>query len=273
MIGRTSGVTLLLLALAGCGGRPAEPPAGPPAPEGGFPRTVTDSGGYSLTLPARPVRVVSTAPTNTECLFAVGAGAQVVGVTTYCNFPAEASSREKVGGFSPKSISTERIVGLKPDLVVTTGRLQQPVADELRRLGLPVLSYDAQTLDEVTQNIRLIGRAVGREAEADALAADLDRRRGRVRGRVAALPPEARPTVLLLLSDDPLLTAGPKTFPGQLLEEAGGRNVFGEVGQQFPRVSEEEVVSRNPAVALFWEWGDSAARRERLVKRPAASSA
>jgi iron complex transport system substrate-binding protein len=269
MTAHATGTTVLLLALVGCGVQPpAEPPAGPPAPADGFPRTVTDSGGQSLTLPARPVRIVSTAPTNTETLFAVGAGPQVVGVTTYCNFPAEAAAREKVGGFSPKSISTERIVGLKPDLVVTTGRLQQSVADELRRLGLPVLSYDAQTLDDVLQNVRLIGRAVGREAEADALAADLDRRRARVRERVAARPAEARPTVLLLLSDDPLMTAGPKTFPGQLLEEAGGRNVFADVEQQFPRVSEEEIVRRDPGVILLWEWGDFAARRERLTKRP-----
>jgi iron complex transport system substrate-binding protein len=234
----------------------------------GFPRTVTDSSGHSLTLPRRPARVVSTAPSNTEILFAVGAGGQVVGVTTYCNFPAEAAGRDTVGGFSPKSISVERIVALKPDLVLTTGRLQQPLTESLRALGLPVLSYDAQTLDDVARNVRLVGRAAGCQVAADSLAATLDRRLAGVRQRFADLPAGDRPRVLLLLSEDPLMTAGPKTFAGQMLEVAGGRNVFADVTEQFPRLSEEEIIKRNPSAILLWERGDCAPRKERLGKRP-----
>ncbi len=261
---------IVLVAAMGCGVRPAGDPPGSAAQPAadGYPRAVTDGAGQSLTLPARPVRIVSTAPSNTEILFAIGAGPQVVGVTTYCTYPAEAATRDKVGGFSPKTISTERIVGLKPDLVLTTGRLQQSLADDLRRLGLPVLSYDAQTLDEVIRNIRLLGAVTGREAEAAALADALDQRRSRVRDRFAALPAEGRPRVLLLLSEDPLMAAGPNTFAGQMLEVAGGRNVFADVDQQFPRVSEEQIIQRNPAVVLLWEWGDYAARKERLTWRP-----
>src|SRR4051812_12424872 len=124
------GAALMALVL-GCGVRPAveAPPAGETK---GFPRTVPDSFGHSLTLPAAPARVVSTAPSNTEILFAIGAGPQVVGVTTQCNYPAEAAQRDKVGGFAPKTISTERILGMKPDLVLTTGRIQQPLTESLR---------------------------------------------------------------------------------------------------------------------------------------------
>lgn len=267
-VDRTSLATLALLLVAGCGVRPAPESPDTSAAAAGYPRTVTDSAGHTLTLPARPTRVVSTAPSNTEILFAIGAGPQVVGVTTYCNYPAEAATRDKVGGFSPKSISAERIVGLKPDLVLTTGRLQQSLTEDLRRLGLPVLSYDAQTLEEVLRNARLLGQATGHEAEAEQLAATLDRRRAQVRERFAALPADARPRTLLLLSDDPLTAAGPGTFASQILDVAGGRNVFADVEQQFPRVSEEEILKRNPAVVLMWEWGDFAARKERLTKRP-----
>jgi iron complex transport system substrate-binding protein len=262
------GAGLLVLGL-GCGVRPtADTTPANAAGADGFPQTVTDSSSHSQTLPRRPARIVSTAPSNTEILFAVGAGEQVVGVTTYCNFPAEAAQRDKVGGFAPKSVSVERIVALKPDLVLTTGRLQQPLTESLRKLGLPVLSYDAQTLEDVARNVRLIGQATGCKKAADVLAAKLEQRLASARARFADLPASARPRVLLLLSEDPLMTAGPKTFAGQMLEVAGGRNLFADVTEQFPRISEEEIIKRNPAAILLWERGDCAPRKERLGKRP-----
>src|SRR5262249_35147491 len=103
---------------------------------------------------------------------------------------------------------------------------------------------------------------------ADDLAAKLERRLARVRGRFAGLPSAGRPRVLFLLSEDPLMTAGPKTFAGQMLEVAGADNVFGDVKQQFPRVSEEEVLKRNPGVILVWKRSHDEPRRERLDKRP-----
>lgn len=263
------GIGLMALAL-GCGVRPADvaPTSHKPADGETFPKTVSDSFGHNLTIPSRPTRIVSTAPSNTEILFAIGAGQQVIGVTTFCNYPAEASQREKIGGFSPKTISIERIVGLRPDLVLTTGRLQQPLTESLRKLGLPTLSYDAQNLEEVAGNIRMVGQATGHADEADALATKLDQRLVRVRERFTGLPAADRPTVLLLLSEDPLMTAGPKSFAGQMLELAGGRNLFPDVEPQFPRVSEEEIIKRNPTAILLWSMGDNALRPERLGKRP-----
>jgi iron complex transport system substrate-binding protein len=260
----------LMALVLGCGVRPADvsPPSQAPDVGDTFPRTVSDSFGHNLTIPSRPTRIVSTAPSNTEILFAIGAGQQVIGVTTFCNYPAEASQRDKIGGFMPKSISIERIVGLRPDLVLTTGRLQQPLTESLRKLGLPTLSYDAQKLEEVAGNIRIIGQATGHSDEADALATKLDQRLIRVRERFAGLPVADRPTVLLFLSEDPLMTAGPKSFAGQMLELAGGRNLFADVDQQFPRVSEEEIIKRNPAAILWWSMGENASRQERLGKRP-----
>lgn len=261
---------LLGIGFLGCGTQPAAvtPLSKDAAASEGFPRTVTDSFGHALKIASRPARIVSTAPSNTEILFAVGAGPQVVGVTTFCNFPAEAGQRDKIGGFSPKTISTERIVALKPDLVLTTGRLQQPLTESLRKLGLAVLSYDANTLEDVLHNIRAIGQATYHADAAEILAASLEQRRERVRERFARLPEAERLRVLLLLSEDPLMTSGPKTFASQMLELAGGRNVFADVDQPFPRVSEEEIVQRNPAVILMWERGDFAPRKERLGKRP-----
>ncbi|MBI3319518.1 MAG: cobalamin-binding protein [Candidatus Omnitrophica bacterium] len=261
------GVAVMTVFL-GCGMEPADemPPRKAVAVSTGFPRTVTDSFGHSATISSQPLRIASTTPSNTEILFAIGAGSQVVGVTAYCNFPAEAGNRDKIGGFSPESISIERIAGLRCDLVLTTGGIQQPLTESLRKLGLTVLSYDAQTLEDVIRNVRLIGQATGHSDEAEALAALLDQRLQRMRQRFAALPAINRPRVFFLLSDDPLMTAGRKTFAGQMIELAGGSNVFADVAQEFPRVSEEEVIKRNPAVILTWERG--ASRKKRIRQRP-----
>lgn len=246
-----------------------EPAPERPTASGGYPRTVTDSGGHALTIKSRPTRIVSTAPSNTEILFAVGAGPQVVGVTTTCSFPAEAAKLDKIGGFTPTSISTERIVGLKPDLVLTTGRIQVPLTESLRQLGLSVLSYDAGTLEEVMHNIREIGRATDHTTTAEKLTKSLEDRLARVRARFVGLPAADRPKVMLLVSEEPLMIAGPKTFPSQLVDTAGGRNAFADVAQQFPRVSEEEVIKRNPNAILIWQRGGGfEARKARLRQRP-----
>ena len=262
-------ICLVSLAL-GCGTRPADVPtqSEEAAAADTYPQTLTDSFGHSLTIPHRPIRIVSTAPSNTEVLFAIGAGPQVVGVTTYCNYPPEAGKCDKVGGFTPKSISIERIVSLRPDLVLTTGRLQQSLSEELRKLEYPTLSYDAKNLEDVIGNIRSIGQACGRSKEADALASELHQRLLRVQERYATLTAVDRPRVLLLLSEDMLMTAGPKTFAGQMLELAGGRNVFADVGQQFPRVSEEEIIKRNPSAVVLWAMGNGAPPKNQLGKRP-----
>lgn len=252
------------------GSRPTITDPAPPkstSTDSAYPRTVMDSTGFSLTLPNRPTRIVSTAPSNTEILFAIGGGEQLVGVTTYCNYPPEAKQRQKIGGFSPKSISIESIVKLQPDLVLTTGGIQQSLTKSLRQVGLPVLSYDADSLDGVVENVRLIGQASGRQREAESLAARLQERLAAARARATAHQ-TAGPRVLLLLSEEPLMSVGPKTFLGQMLELAGGQNVFADVTQQYPRISEEQIIQRNPEVIVLWDGGNAAVRREQLTKRP-----
>ncbi|QEL18246.1 ABC transporter substrate-binding protein [Limnoglobus roseus] len=261
---------LLALVASGCrpqssGDAPTPDAASGPA----FPQTVTDTMGFRITLPAKPLRIVSTAPSNTEVLFAIGAGDQVVGVTTYCNFPPEAARRTKVGGFSPKTISAETILELNPDLVLTTGRLQQTLTDPLRKLNLSVLSFDAQTLEDVAHNIREFGVVTGHWPEADTLADRLEARLNTLQKWCEAITVDRRPRVLLLVGEEPLMTAGPKTFPGQLLERAGGRNLFADADQQFPKISEEEIVRRNPDAVLIWQMGDPTERINRIAKRGA----
>ncbi|WP_168218743.1 ABC transporter substrate-binding protein [Limnoglobus roseus] len=263
-------LALLLLIAPGCGPRtPIAPPVPADGAESSFPQTVTDSLGFTATLPTRPVRIISTAPANTEILFAIGAGDQVIADTTFCTYPPEADKRPKIGGFAPKTISTETILGLAPDLVLTTGGFQQEMTDGLRNLKLPVLSYDAKTLDEVVRNVRQLGVVTGRAPEANALADRLVARAEAVRKRTAAVPVEQRPRVLLLLGVEPLATAGPKSFTGEILELAGGRNLFADADQVYVPISEEEIVRRNPDAVVLWQMGEPIERVNRIAQRPA----
>lgn len=272
-----------LLLAAGCGApEPAKTDAPAPAApalraavaEGeGWPRRVTDSVGRSIALEKPATRVISLAPSNTEILFAIGAGDAVVGVTTVDDYPPEAKSRTSVGGMSAQAMNLETMVSLKPDLVLATAGVQGPAIAPLERLGMTVVALDAERPADVAANIRAVGRLVGREAKADEVATAFEARLGAVRSRVAART-GPRPKVLYLLYDDPLMTVGPATFLGRMVEEAGGVNAFADVSQNYPTPSDEEVVVRRPEVVLatfgLMSGGDRTEEqnRQRLLRRP-----
>ncbi len=220
------------------------------ATSGDFPFAVTDGLGREVTIAAVPGRIVSLAPSNTEILFAVGAGTEVVGVTKYCNYPAEAQSREQIGGFSAKTISVEKIVALKPDLVVAGDESQQPVIDALVQLNIPVVALKAGTFEDVYTNIELVGQITGHDDQARPVVAGMRERVDAVVAKVAEIPQAERPSVFWEVFDEPLMTAGPSTFIGQMIDLAGGVNVFADIAEEYPKISAEEVVRRNPAVIM-----------------------
>jgi len=234
----------------------------------GFPLAVTDGLGREVTIAAVPSRIVSLAPSNTEILFAVGAGSQVVGVTKYCNYPAEAQSREQIGGFSAKTISVEKIVALKPDVVVAGDESQQPVIDALVQLNIPVIALKAGTFADVYRNIALVGQVTGHDEQARAVVAGMRQRVDAVAAKVAGIPQVERPTVFWEVFDEPLMTAGPSTFIGQMIDLAGGVNVFADITEEYPKISAEEVVRRNPAVIMGPDSHGDKLTPELIAQRP-----
>ncbi|MDG3006858.1 ABC transporter substrate-binding protein [Paludisphaera mucosa] len=276
-------VLALLAMLTACRqAKESGPPAAPPAPipavritsqGAGWPLEVVDSLGRKVVLREPARRVVSLVPSNTEILFAVGAGDRVVGVTMMDDYPPEAKERKSIGGMAPGSVNLETLTALKPDLVLATGGVQQPLVEPLERLGLAVVALDAERPEDVAANIRLVGRLVDRGAEGEALASKFVERLDAVRRRVAARQ-DRRPKVLYLLYDDPLMTVGPGTFLGRMIEEAGGDNVFGDVSARYPTPSDEEVLVRAPEVVLatFGLMGGGGRpeteNQARLLKRP-----
>jgi iron complex transport system substrate-binding protein len=248
--------TVILLTIAtSCGPTPApqpiSTPALPPTPEpAAFPLTITDNLGRDVTVETKPQRIISLAPSNTEILFAIGAGDQVVGITTYCNYPPEAQDREQIGGFSAKTISVEKIVALEPDLVFSVGEIQRPAIEALEQVDITVVALDPNDFDEVYATIELMGRLTGHEQEAAQIVADMKARVAAVRERVATIPEEERLTVFWETYDEPLMTVGAASFTHQLIELAGGVNIFADLTETYPQVNAEEVVKRNPAVIM-----------------------
>jgi iron complex transport system substrate-binding protein len=193
---------------------------------------------------AVPQRIVSLTPALTEILFAVGAGDRVVGVTQYCDFPEEAKSKAKVGGYVNPSV--EAVLALKADLVVVSpGPGNRDAVLAMRRAGLRVELFPSETLEESLAAIESVARVAGRVEAGRDLAAQVRARLDEVARRVADVP---RVRTFFCIQTDPIIAAGRDTLPSQLLELAGGTNVV-EL-DRYPRLDIEAVAGARPEVIL-----------------------
>ena len=210
-----------------------------------------------------PQRIVTLTAETTEVAFAVGAGGRVVGVTGYAVRPAEARKKPKVAAFQTAHV--ERILALKPDLVLGFSDLQADIAAELIRAGINVLITNQRTLAETYDAIALIGAVVGEPERGRELAA---RTRAAIEA-VAPRPGASRPRMYFEEWDDPLISG--IAWVSELIEIAGGVDVFPELRarQRAPDrvVSPEEVVLRDPEIIVA-SWCGKKARLEKIAARP-----
>jgi ABC-type Fe3+-hydroxamate transport system substrate-binding protein len=215
---------------------------------GAEPRTlaVVDDAGDSVavTLPAR--RVVSLIPASTELLFAIGAGPAVVGRTEWCDFPPAAAAVPSLGpGINP---NLEAVLSARPDLVILYNSAQHAgVASRLRELGLPAIRINTDALADVPRIAGLLGRLTGHAREADSLSAVFDTALVSATADSALSP---RPKVLLLVWEQPPMTIGRGSFLSELVERAGGENLFADVSTSSGPVSIEAVSVRDPDLIL-----------------------
>ena len=170
-------------------------------------------------------------------LFDLGAGEQIVGVTSYCNYPPAAQSITQIGGFSSKSISLERVVSLNPDLVVSSGGFHAPIIDEIERLGLPVLALSGETFGELRDELTLLGRVTGHAEQAATLVETIDERIDALRKASATIPPAERVRVYYHIWGEPLMGAGPTSYQGEMIEMCGGINIIDDASTRFPKLS------------------------------------
>ncbi|MBC8101930.1 MAG: ABC transporter substrate-binding protein, partial [Cytophagales bacterium] len=206
--------------------------------------TLQDDLGRVITLSGPARRIVSLAPEVTENLFAIGAGALVVGVTTADTYPAAAMRLPKVGNFGQPSY--ERIRALRPDVVIAaSATIPRSEADQLqKRLGdIPVFAQKASRLADVPRHLLQYGALTGRMADARRLAATMEAKTRQVQRRVAGKP---RVSVFVEVSPSPLYAAGPGSFVDDLIRQAGGVNIVRGVNP-FPVYSKEALLAADPA--------------------------
>ena len=217
-----------------------------------FPVTVTDALGYRITIQRQPKRIISLAPNVTETLFALGLEKRIVGVTNECNHPPAAQRKPKVGGYT--LISVEKVISLKPDLVIAARGASQATVRGLRLTKIPLYTIDPMTLDEVLSTIKEIGNLTGRQAAASNLLGRLKARINRVKERVGQIPKSRWPRVYFQVWDQPPITAGKDCFVGDLIELAGGKNIAHDV-RRYGVFSREALVARNPQVVILASMG------------------
>ncbi len=214
----------------------------------GFPVTATDALGVSITLARAPRRIVSLAPSTTECAFAIGVGDRVVGVTRFCNYPPEAKTRPKLGGY--RDVVVEKVVAARPDLVLATRGNPRQAIDMLRRLGLNVFAFETERLDDVERGLTMLGKLTGERAGAAKAVAKLGAEVEGVTQRLAGLRPEDKPLVFFGGYDPPFFSPGPGTYLDDLIQLAGGRNIAGDARIRWPQLSLERIVAKNPDVIV-----------------------
>ncbi len=233
---------LLGLAAGGCGA--ASRPGGP--------LRLVDDAGDSVAVPAPARRVASLIPATTELLFAIGAGDALVGRTTWCDYPPAASAVRNLGdGISP---NLEAILAVHPDLVILYNSAQNAAAAaQLRRLGIGALRLNTDALSDVGRVGRLLGRLTDHQRGADSVIAVFDTALAAATPRVSG----ERPKVLLLVWEQPPMTIG-QSFLNELVERAGGRNLFADLRKTAGPVSIEAVAVRDPDLILTTSDGPAA---------------
>lgn len=242
---------IAVMVFSGCAGtaQTEEPPA-EALPETPDPveeaLTVTDSLGRTVSLDAEPQRIVSLAPAITEILFVLDLGDRIVGVTEYCDFPAEAAEKPKVGGF--KDPNMERILEQQPDLIFVAYGVQEELVDQMEDLGLTVCVLDAETVPEVAGNIRIAGTLTGAVDAAERVAGDIETRMEAV---IQAVSGRTAPTVFFEVWNDPLMTAGSTSFLHSLLTLAGGNNIGGDSTESYYNYSMELLLEKDPQVYII----------------------
>jgi len=190
------------------------------------------------------LRIISLAPSITEILFELGLGKNLVGVTSYCNYPRETLNIEKVGTFSEPNI--EKILVLNPDLIFTTGLEQQPVVEKLKKLRLNVVVIYPSNIEELFNSIKEIGKITKTETRAERLIDKMKERIDRVKAKVTQIPKEKRKKVFVELWYDPITTAGPGSCVDELIELAGGINIAYDLTRPYSMFNPELVIARNP---------------------------
>jgi iron complex transport system substrate-binding protein len=230
-----------------------------------FPITVVDDDGVSVTIPSRPGRLVTFAPSNTEIVFALGLGSELVGVSgSFDNYPPQAKSIEQIGGSGEFGVdpNAEKVVALHPDLMLTIAGGDQ-WKQRLRDLGVAVFTINATDLSDLLGDILTVGKITGATEQASSLVEQMGAEEAAIQSEVSS---DAPVPCFFEAYYPPLTTVGPHTFIFDLLDRAGCSPVSAAAKSDYPEWSVDALVANGPSVYLVgWECGVSP---EGVAKRP-----
>ncbi len=216
-------------------------------------------------LDARQMRIISIAPATTEIACALGLEDDLVAVSTYCDYPPEVKNKEKAGSFSEPNI--EKILVLKPDIILATGLEQAQAVGKLKALGLRVMVSDPKNFPELYDSILAIGKACGKDNEAASLINKMKKTIAAVSAKVALIAPDKRPKVYFEIWHDPIMTAGKGSFIDEMITIAGGVNITSDAPRPFSQFSPELIVKRDPDVIILGYMVKGEGAAESLSKR------
>lgn len=211
---------------------------------------LTDDLGRMVIITEAPARIISLSPSNTEILFALGLENRVVGVTKYCNYPPEIEYLKKsgklavVGGYVDPDI--EMILSLSPDLVLASKIQSSSTIPKLEKAGITTFAINSKNLSDVLQSIKKVGKITGKDAEASELVRIME---SRIRAVSEKVDPLQKKRVLYVLWHDPLQTAGVGTVQDEIIEMAGGANIFHNLSG-YPQIDPEAIVQMNPEIII-----------------------
>lgn len=195
-----------------------------------------------------PQRIISVVPSVTETLFALGLADKVIGVSSFDHFPPEVETKQRVGGLIDPDI--EKIIAMHPDLVITYGT-QDGLRQHLQDVGVPIFPYVHGNVEQTLQFMLQLGQATGAEEASQKMVRELRTTFDGVRARAPAVAPK----VLLVYSREAgtlgsFYSAGRRAFQHDLIEMAGGRNIFGDVDQETIQPALEDVIRRKPDIII-----------------------
>lgn len=204
-------------------------------------------------------RVVALSPSAGEILFAVGAGGQVVAVSQFTDYPEEASKLPQVGGFDGKTLSMESILSFKPDLVYMSDVMHNFMIPQLEEYGIKYYLSKADSVEGVMKEILDIGELTGHADKANEVVAEMKKKIEAAGVGFSVQAGESQGdqfnqqavSVYWEVWNSPYMSAGASSFIGDVIKCAGGKNIFDDLQDAYPIVSEEAIIKRSPEVILL----------------------
>lgn len=233
---------------------------------GGSFAALTDQTGRKVLIEKIPDRIISLSPSSTEMAFSIGLDKEIVGVTDYCDYPKEALAKQKIGGFANPNL--EAIIALKPNLVLA-GDKHDDIVKKLEEMGIPTLIILPTSLEEVYASMELVAAATGRQKIAAEVIAGMKERMQKIQDKLAAIPQNERPRVYYEVYSEPLMSAGSLSVVHEVITLAGGKNIFADISERYPKISDEAVFERDPQIILYpKQHGSEEITEDVFVKRP-----